>query len=107
MTAIDGNILESVSATTLWTLHNRGTEAKRSDGVIRDPSHALRAVAFDAAASAYLTTHPRALPPGRGIWKLGGVATAGPRWVRPARPAQHHAAGIRLTGPPVRSLGGR
>jgi O-methyltransferase involved in polyketide biosynthesis len=60
MTAIDGNILEGVSATTLWTLHNRGTEAKRSDGVIRDPSHALRAVAFDAAASAYLTTHPRA-----------------------------------------------
>ena len=29
--------LEGVSATTLWTLHNRGTEAKRSDGVIRDP----------------------------------------------------------------------
>ena len=81
MTAIDGNILEGVAATTLWTLHNRGTEAKRSDGVIRDPwavtlfdaisydyrkfgkpnqSHALRAVAFDAAASAYLTTHPKA-----------------------------------------------
>ena len=37
MTAIDGNILEGVSATTLWTLHNRGSEAKRSDGVIRDP----------------------------------------------------------------------
>lgn len=81
MTAIDGNSLEGVSATTLWTLHNRGTEAKRSDGVIRDPwavtlldtidydylkfgkpnqSHALRAVAFDAAARAYLALHPKA-----------------------------------------------
>jgi O-methyltransferase involved in polyketide biosynthesis len=79
MSAIDGNILEGVSATTLWTLHNRGTEAKRSDGVIRDPwavtlfdtisydyrkfgkpnqSHALRAVAFDNAARAYLKAHP-------------------------------------------------
>ncbi len=81
MTVIDGNTLEGVSATTLWTLRNRGTEAKRSDGVIRDPwavtlfdtisydyrkfgkpnqSHGLRAVAFDAAAHAYLTTHPKA-----------------------------------------------
>ncbi|MFI5510695.1 class I SAM-dependent methyltransferase [Mycobacterium sp. NPDC051804] len=81
MTAIDGNTLEGVSATTLWTLHNRGTEAKRSDGVIRDPwavtlfdaisydylkfgkpnqSHGLRAVAFDTAASDYLRTHPEA-----------------------------------------------
>jgi O-methyltransferase involved in polyketide biosynthesis len=78
---VDGNVLEGVSATTLWTLHNRGTEAKRSDGVIRDPwavtlldaisydylkfgkpdqSHALRAVAFDAAARQYLTAHPKA-----------------------------------------------
>jgi O-methyltransferase involved in polyketide biosynthesis len=78
---VDGNTLEGVSATTLWTLHNRGTEAKRSDGVIRDPwavtlfdaisydylkfgkpnqSHALRAIAFDAAAGAYLTRHPKA-----------------------------------------------
>jgi O-methyltransferase involved in polyketide biosynthesis len=76
MTVIDGNTLEGVSATTLWTLHNRGTEAKRSDGVIRDPwavtlfdtisydyrkfgkanqSHGLRAVAFDGAARDYLT----------------------------------------------------
>jgi O-methyltransferase involved in polyketide biosynthesis len=81
MTAIDGNTLEGVSATTLWTLHNRGTEAKRSDGVIRDPwavtlfdtisydyrkfgkpnqSHGLRALAFDGAAQNYLTTHPKA-----------------------------------------------
>ncbi len=81
MTAIDGNVLEGVSATTLWTLRNRGTEAKRSNGVIRDPwavtlfdaisydyrkfgkpnqSHALRARAFDAAARDYLTAHPTA-----------------------------------------------
>ncbi|MCT7657038.1 class I SAM-dependent methyltransferase [Mycobacterium deserti] len=78
---IDGNILEGVSATTLWTLHNRASEAKRSDGVIRDPwavtlfdaisydylkfgnpnqSHALRAVAFDTEARRYLSAHPRA-----------------------------------------------
>ena len=37
MTAIDGNVLDGVSATALWTLHNRGFEAKRSDGAIRDP----------------------------------------------------------------------
>ena len=37
MAIVSGDILEGVSATTLWTLHNRGTEAKRSDGVIRDP----------------------------------------------------------------------
>ena len=81
MTAIDGNSLDGVSATTLWTLHNRGTEAKRSDGVIRDPwavtlldaidydylkfgkpnqSHGLRAAAFDIAARAYLAAHPGA-----------------------------------------------
>ena len=81
LSEVDGNILDGVSATTLWTLHNRATEAKRSDGVIRDPlavtlfdaiaydyrkfgkpnqSHALRARAFDAAAQDYLTTHPKA-----------------------------------------------
>jgi O-methyltransferase involved in polyketide biosynthesis len=79
--SVDGNVLDGVSATTLWTLHNRASEAKRSDGVIRDPwavtlfdaisydyrkfgkpnqSHALRAVAFDGAAHAYLTAHPKA-----------------------------------------------
>jgi hypothetical protein len=95
---IDGNVLEGVSATTLWTLHNRATEAKRSDGVIRDPWavtlldaisydylrfgkpnqwHALRAVAFDAAARRYLTAHPKAAvardiaaPPARGLFKV-------------------------------------
>jgi O-methyltransferase involved in polyketide biosynthesis len=81
MSVIDGNTLDGVSATTLWTLHNRASEAKRSDGVIRDPwavtlfdsisydylkfgkpnqSHGLRAVAFDAAACDYLANHPRA-----------------------------------------------
>lgn len=78
---VDGNVLEGVSATTLWTLHNRASEAKRSDGVIRDPwavvlfdridydyrkfgkpnqSHALRAVAFDTAVGQYLNAHPKA-----------------------------------------------
>jgi O-methyltransferase involved in polyketide biosynthesis len=81
LSRIDGNILDGVSATTLWTLHNRGSEAKRSDGVIRDPwtvtlfdgidydylkfgkpnqSHALPARAFDTAAQDYLTAHPKA-----------------------------------------------
>ena len=40
-----GDVLEGVSATTLWTLHNRGTQANRSDGVIRDP---WAATLFDA-----------------------------------------------------------
>lgn len=78
---IDGNVLDGVSATTLWTLHNRASEAKRSDGVIRDPwavtlfdaidydyrkfgkpnqSHALRAVAFDRVTRTYLSAHPQA-----------------------------------------------
>jgi O-methyltransferase involved in polyketide biosynthesis len=81
MTSVSGDILDGVSATTLWTLHNRGTEAKRSDGVIHDPwavtlfdaisydyrkfgrpnqAHPLRALAFDAAARDYLTSHPKA-----------------------------------------------
>jgi O-methyltransferase involved in polyketide biosynthesis len=81
MTAIDGNVLEGVSATTLWTLRNRATEANRSDGVIRDPwavtlldaidcdyakfgrpsqVQALRALAFDVTTRAYLTAHPKA-----------------------------------------------
>jgi O-methyltransferase involved in polyketide biosynthesis len=77
MAIVSGDILEGVSAVTPWTLHNRGTEAKRFDGVIRDPSavvlfdtisydyrkfgrpnqaYALREVAFDTAARNYLTT---------------------------------------------------
>lgn len=79
--SVDGSVLDGVSATTLWTLHNRASEAKRSDGVIRDPwavalfdaidydylkfgkpnpTHALRAVAFDTATRDFLTTHPKA-----------------------------------------------
>lgn len=81
MATISGEILEGVSATTLWTLHNRATEAKRPDSVIDDPmavhlfdsieydyrkfgrpsqSHPLRALAFDTHMRAYLKTHPRA-----------------------------------------------
>ncbi len=81
MASISGDTLEGVSATTLWTLHNRATEAKRSDGAIRDPwavtlldsisydylkfgdpnqSHPLRAVAFDAVLREYLRDNPKA-----------------------------------------------
>jgi O-methyltransferase involved in polyketide biosynthesis len=81
MTVIDGNTLEGVSATTLWTLHNRATEAGRPGGVLNDPmavelyqaidydylkfgapnqSHALRALAFDTVATDYLLEHPKA-----------------------------------------------
>ncbi|ORV22697.1 methyltransferase [Mycolicibacterium conceptionense] len=81
MSVIDGNTLEGVSATTLWTLSNRGREAKRSDGVIRDPwavalldsiefdygkfgrptqAHALRDRSFDIETRDYLATHPKA-----------------------------------------------
>jgi O-methyltransferase involved in polyketide biosynthesis len=81
VTTIDGNTLDGVSATALWTLRNRATEAKRSDGVIRDPwavtildtieydypkfgrpaqHHGLRARAFDGATLDYLGEHPRA-----------------------------------------------
>ncbi len=81
MAVISGDTLEGVSATTLWTLHYRATEAMRSDGVIRDPwavtlfdsisydylkfgkpnqSHSLRAAAFDGVMRDYLTAHPKA-----------------------------------------------
>ncbi|MET0703656.1 MAG: class I SAM-dependent methyltransferase [Mycobacterium sp.] len=81
MAAIDGNTLEGVSATTLWTLHNRATEAARPGGQLADPlavelyrsidydylkfgkpnqSHALRALAFDTVAADYLLEHPKA-----------------------------------------------
>ncbi len=81
MTTIDGNTLGGVSATSLWTLRNRASEARRSDGTIEDPlaievfdaidydylkfgkpnqSMALRAAAFDAVAAEYLRSHPSA-----------------------------------------------
>jgi O-methyltransferase involved in polyketide biosynthesis len=97
MAVISGDTLQGVSATTLWTLHSRATEAKRSDGAIRDPwaitlydtidydylkfgkanqSHALRAVAFDDVTRGYLTNtrrrrsspSPRACRPACGGW---------------------------------------
>jgi O-methyltransferase involved in polyketide biosynthesis len=37
LSEVDGNTPEGVSATRLWMPHYRGSEAKRSDGVIRDP----------------------------------------------------------------------
>ncbi len=78
---IDGNTLAGVSATSLWTLHNRAWEARRPGGVIEDPlavrvfdsvgydylkfgkpnqSHALRARAFDVVTADYLRAHPKA-----------------------------------------------
>jgi O-methyltransferase involved in polyketide biosynthesis len=103
MPTISGDDLQGVSATALWTLHNRGTEAKRPDGVIRDPwahrlleaidydyrkfgkpnqTHGLRALAFDAAARRYLAEHPRAcvvaLAEGlqTSLWRLGQIGVA-------------------------------
>jgi O-methyltransferase involved in polyketide biosynthesis len=97
LATVSGDILEGVSATTLWTLRNRGTEDGRSDGVIRDPwavtlfdaishdyrkfgrpnqAHPLRALAFDAATRDYLATHPMAsvVAPAKGLqtsfWRL-------------------------------------
>ena len=51
MAVISGDTLDGVSATTLWTLHNRGTEAKRPDGVIRDQ---WAVTLFDAISYDYL-----------------------------------------------------
>lgn len=103
LSQVDGNVLEGVSATTLWTLRNRATEAKRSDGVIRDPwavtlldaidydydkfgrpsqVHALRALAFDATTQTYLATHPAtsvvALAEGlqTSFWRLDSAGAA-------------------------------
>ncbi|WP_441957785.1 class I SAM-dependent methyltransferase [Mycolicibacterium houstonense] len=104
MSVIDGNTLDGVSATSLWTLSYRGSEAKRSDGVIRDPravtlldaidydygkfgkpnqSHALRARAFDIETRDYLSTHPKgavvALAEGlqTSFWRLDQAGVAG------------------------------
>ncbi|WP_166905987.1 class I SAM-dependent methyltransferase [Mycobacterium sp. DL440] len=104
MSVIDGNTLDGVSATSLWTLSNRGLEARRSDGVIRDPwavalrdsidydydkfgrptqAHALRARAFDVETRDYLSTHPKAavvaLAEGlqTSFWRLDQAEVAG------------------------------
>jgi O-methyltransferase involved in polyketide biosynthesis len=50
MATVSGDVLEGVSATTLWALHNRGTVAKRSGGVIRDP---WAVTLFDAISCDY------------------------------------------------------
>jgi hypothetical protein len=56
MAVISGDTLESVWATTLWTLHDRAGEAKRSDGLaLVDTVRGSRA-ARDIK-----------LPPGRGL----------------------------------------
>lgn len=80
MQRVDGRALTGVSETTLWTLHNRATEAARPDGLIRDPlavelyaaidypyrehfgrpnqSHALRALAVDTAIRDFRAASP-------------------------------------------------
>lgn len=72
--------LNSVPETMLWTLHNRATEAKRTDALLKDnkaieiydainydyikrfgkaePSHAIRSLKFDQAIRTFLTQHP-------------------------------------------------
>lgn len=102
---IDGNTLQGVSATTLWTLRNRAVEAKRPDRVLDDPlavmlydaidydydkfgkpsqTHPLRALAADAATRDHLARHPGAavVNLGEGLqtsfWRVGDPAV---RWV--------------------------
>lgn len=81
MPVIDARHLDGVSETALLTLHQRATEAARSDGVIDDPmaitlrdsldydyhhfgrvhqAIALRALAFDNASRQYLDVYPGA-----------------------------------------------
>jgi O-methyltransferase involved in polyketide biosynthesis len=81
MGTVGGDTLSGVSETTLWTLHNRASEAMRPDRVIEDPLavtifesidydfrkfgpptlyHPLRARAFDMEMGKYLADHPRA-----------------------------------------------
>lgn len=72
--------LTDVPETMLWTLHNRASEAKRSDGILHDPdsvriydsldydyersfgaaepSHALRSLLFDEHIRRFLADHP-------------------------------------------------
>ncbi len=75
--------LTGVPETMLWTLHNRASEAARSDGVVRDPrcleiyraldydfdrsfgapdpSHGVRSAVFDDAVRAFVDEHPDAV----------------------------------------------
>lgn len=73
-------LLNGVPETMLWTLHNRASEASRSDAWLKDEhavriyhsidydyersfgkpdsSHAIRSLVFDEAVSAWLSRHP-------------------------------------------------
>lgn len=75
--------LTGVPETMLWTLHNRATEAQRSDGILQDPrcveiynsiqydfqrsfgkadpSHAVRSVLFDNAILDFLKIYPQGI----------------------------------------------
>ncbi len=77
---VDGTRLRGVPETTLWTLHNRASEAARPDALIHDPwavhlrgsidhpyqrafgassqSHPLRAMCFDQAVRQFLAECP-------------------------------------------------
>ena len=95
---IDGNTLDGVSSTTLYTLHNRAAFASGAKSVIDDPmavnihrsieydwskfgkpaaAAALRARTFDSAVQAYLASRPHAsvVALGEGLqtayWRLG------------------------------------
>lgn len=72
--------LAGVPETMLWTLYNRASEAKRADGILRDPdcvrifdaldydyerafgapdgTHAVRSLRFDQALRPWLAAHP-------------------------------------------------
>lgn len=81
MPVVDGRHLDGISETALITLHQRASEAARSDGIIDDPmaielrdsidydyenfgrthqATALRALAFDDVSRQFLAAHPRA-----------------------------------------------
>ncbi|MGB3772024.1 MAG: class I SAM-dependent methyltransferase [Rhodococcus sp. (in: high G+C Gram-positive bacteria)] len=95
---IDGNTLDGVSSTTLYTLHNRAAFARGNNPVIVDPkavdvhdaisydwskfgkpvaAAALRSRTFDSAIRAYLSSRPNAsvVALGEGLqttyWRLG------------------------------------
>lgn len=108
MNKVDGNLLEGVSATALWTLRSRALESRRPDGILRDPwaehmfdsigfdyevfggaghYHVLRALAFDRYTRQFLKQHPDAavvaLAEGfqTSFWRLQSQLTAaGARW---------------------------
>jgi O-methyltransferase involved in polyketide biosynthesis len=89
--------LTGIPETMLWTLYNRAAEARRPDGILRDPdcvrifeaipydfarsfgnpdtSHPMRSRLFDIAVIAWLATHP-----GGTVVELGaGLETQFPR----------------------------